>query len=180
VSLISGENAMRITAIGMAGLLCSLPCAVLAVPAELLNKSVTVSYTVTIPARGADGSNVPGVRNATRTIYISSAGRAFGRVNRRDGRQSETKEAAPGERANTLRFEGSKLVGVMPFVSGAAQMTISFQGGSSCDAAISVGRDQGKTLKWKGVNGMTYEATGPATVSNIRCSVSAGNAFAGE
>ena len=53
----------------------------------------------------------------------------------------------------------------MPFVSGAAQMSITFQGGSSCDANIAVGRDQGRPLKWKGVNGMTYEATGPATVS---------------
>ena len=169
---------MRIIAI--AGLICSLPCAAQAAPAEALNKTVTVSYTVAIPARGADGTTVPGVRNATRTIYISSAGRAFGRVSRSDRRQSETKEAAPGERGNTYRFEGSRLVGVMPFVSGAAQMSITFQGGSSCDANIAVGRDQGRPLKWKGVNGMTYEATGPATVSNIRCSVSAGNAFAGD
>ena len=146
-------------------------------PSELMNKSVSVSYTVAIPARGADGSIVPGVRNATRTYYISSAGRVFARVSRRDGRQSETKEAGPGE--NTLHFEGAKLVGVMKFISGAAQMVVTFgQGGQSCDASIIVGRDSGKTLKWKGVNGMTYEATGAPSVSNVSCSIRAGNAFA--
>lgn len=173
---------MRITAFVLIGLVGALPELAGAAPSELLNKSITVSYTVTIPARGQDGSVVPGVRNATRTIYISSAGRAFGRVSRQDGnRYSETKEAAPGERGNTLRFEGEKLVGVMPFVSGAAQMTITFgQGGQSCDANITVGRDSGKTLKWKGVNGMTYEATGTPSISNVRCAIRAGNAFAGE
>src|SRR5690348_6374065 len=122
---------MRIAPLAMIGLIGALPCQGNAAPAEVLNKTVTVSYTVAIPARGADGSTVPGVRNATRTIYISSAGRAFGRVSRQDGnRSSETKEAGPGERGNTYRFEGSRLVGVMPFVSGAAQMAITFgQGG---------------------------------------------------
>ena len=172
---------MRATTVAVIGLIGALPWPALAAPAEALNKTVTVSYTVAIPARGADGSTVPGVRNATRTIYISSAGRAFGRVSRQDGRQSETKEAAPGERGNTLHFEGSRLVGVMPFVSGAAQMAITFgQGGQSCDASITLGRDSGKTLKWKGVNGMTYEATGSPSVSNVRCSIRSGNAFAHE
>jgi len=173
---------MRITTVVLIGLVGALPRPANATPSELLNKTITVSYTVSIPARGQDGSVVPGVRNATRTIYISSAGRAFGRVSRQDGgRYSETKEAAPGERGNTLRFEGEKLVGVMSFVSGAAQMAITFgQGGQSCDASIVLGRDNGKTLKWKGVNGVTYEATGPATVSNVRCSIRSGNTFAGE
>jgi hypothetical protein len=173
---------MRIATLAVIGVAGVLPWPAGAAPSEVLNKTITVSYTVSIPARGADGSVVPGVRNATRTIYISSAGRAFGRVSRQDGnRYSETKEAAPGERGNTLRFEGSKLVGVMPFVSGAAQMAITFgQGGQSCDASITVGRDSGNTLKWKGVNGVTYEATGPAAVSKVRCSIRSGNAFAGE
>jgi hypothetical protein len=176
---------MRNAAHAVVGLVGLVPCsAYAAAPPELLNKTVTVSYTVTIPAKGADGSSVPGVRNATRTIYISSAGRAFGRVNRADGARqkiSETKEAAPGERGNTLRFDGARLVGVMPFVSGAAQMTVTFgQGGQSCDASIVIGRDNGKTLKWKGVNGVTYEATGSPSISNVRCSIRAGNAFAGE
>ena len=170
---------MRACAVAFIGLACS-PLLAAAAPAELLNKTVTVSYTITIPAKGPNGVVRTGTRNATRTIYISSAGRAFGRVSRRDARGgSETKEAAPGERGNTLRFEGSRLVGVMPFVSGAAQMSITFgAGGQSCDAAITLGRDSGKALQWKGVNGATYVAVGQPSVSNVSCSIRAGNAFA--
>jgi hypothetical protein len=117
----------------------------------------------------------------TRTIYISSAGRAFGRLVRVDGgRASETKEAAPGEPGNHLRWEGAKLIGVMPFVSGAAQMTLSFSaGGQGCNASFVVGRENGGALKWKGVNGIVYEQTGPATFSNTSCTIRSGNAFAG-
>jgi hypothetical protein len=157
----------------------AVPSLAVAAPAELMNKSITVSYTVSIPGRAQDGSPTRGARNTTRVFYISSAGRVFSRVTRQDGPLTQTKEAAPGDAANTLRFEGSRLVGVMPFVSGAAQMTVSFgQGGESCNASIVVGRDSGRTLSWKGVNGKTYEAVGPATVSNVSCSISAGNAFA--
>jgi len=152
-----------------------------AAPPELLNKTVQVRYTVTIPGRGDDGSTVPGIRNAVRTIYISSAGRAFARVERADGNRGqfqEKKEAGPGERGNTLQFQGRRLIGNMPFVAGASHMEIDFDGGgSSCTASIVVGRDAGRALRWKGVNGVTYTATGAASVSNVACSVSTGNAL---
>jgi hypothetical protein len=172
---------MRVATLAMAGIVCLASFCAEAAPAELLNKTITVSYTVTIPGRSLDGSTTSGSRAATRTIYVSSAGRVFGRVTRADGRAAETKEAAPGDRGHTLRFEGGKLVGVMPFASGAAQMTISFgSGGQTCEASIVLGREGGRALSWKGVNGKTYEATGAASVSNVSCSIRAGNAFAGE
>jgi hypothetical protein len=152
------------------------PC--YAAPASLLNKSVTVSYATTIPGKKADGSAVTGSRVSVRTIYISSAGRTFARVFRRDGKDAETKDAGPGEPSNTLNFMGDKLVGVMQFASGAAQMTISFDaGGQSCNAAIVAGRDNGKPIRWKGVDGAMRESTGPVSFSNISCSIAAGNAF---
>jgi len=150
-----------------------------AAPAELLNRTITVSYTVTIPGEAEDGTRVPGIRNTTRTIYVSTAGRIFARVTRQDGRLAATKEAAPNEPANTLRFVGSQMVGVMPFIRGASQMTISFgPGAQSCSASLVVGKDAGQALTWKGVNGRTYRAIGPASVSNVSCSVAPGNAFA--
>lgn len=156
--------------------------AIAAAPAELLNKTVTVRYTVTIPGRGDDGSTVPGIRNAVRTIYISSAGRAFARVERADGSKGqfrEKKEAGPGERGNTLQFQGRRLVGNMPFISGASHMEIDFDSsGSGCTAALVVGRDAGRTIRWRGVNGVNYTATGAASVSNVACSISAGNSLA--
>jgi hypothetical protein len=151
-----------------------------AAPAALLNKSITVSYATTIPGKKADGTPVSGSRIATRTVFISSAGRIFARVARRDGNAAETKEAGPGESGNNLRFVGDKLVGVMQFASGASQMTISFDpSGQSCSASIVAGRDSGRTIRWKGVDGTMREATGPVTFSNISCSISPGNAFGG-
>jgi len=149
-------------------------------PATLLNKSISVSYATTIPGKKADGSPVSGSRIATRTVYISSAGRIFARVARRDGNAAETKEAGPGESGNTFRFVGDKLVGVMQFASGASQMIISFDpGGQSCSASIAAGRDSGRPIRWKGVDGTMREATDPVTFSNISCSISSGNVFGG-
>ena len=151
-----------------------------AAPAALLNKSITVSYAVTIPGKKADGTPANGTRVATRTIYVSSAGRIFARVARRDGNAAETKEAGPGESSNNLHFAGDKLVGVMQFASGASQMTISFDpSGQSCSASIVAGRDSGRPLRWRGVDGTMREATGPATISNVSCSIASGNAFGG-
>ena len=53
-------------------------------------------------------------------------------------------------------------------------------GGQSCNAAIVAGRDSGRAIEWKGVNGKTYTATGPVQTSGISCSITAGNAFAGQ
>jgi hypothetical protein len=151
-----------------------------AASAALLNKSISVSYATTIPGKKADGTPVSGSRIATRTFYISSAGRIFARVARRDGNAAETKDAGPGESGNTARFVGDKLVGVTQFPSGAAQMTISFDpGGQSCSASIVAGRESGRAIRWKGVDGTMREATGPVTFSNISCSISSGNAFGG-
>ncbi len=157
------------------------PTLALAAPAELLNKTITVSYTTTIPGKSADGQAITGVRNAMRTIYISSAGRIFARVFRRDRDASATKEAGPGETGNTLRFEGNKLIGVMQFVSGAVQMVITWDAsGASCNATILAGRDNGRPIQWKGVNGKTFTATGPVQPSNVSCAIAAGNAFASQ
>ena len=68
----------------------------------------------------------------------------------------------------------------MQFASGASQMTISFDGGGqSCSAAIVAGRDSGRAIQWKGVDGAMRVATGPVTFSNVSCSISSGNAFGG-
>ena len=144
---------MRVALAAVVGSLCTFPWPVVAAPAELLNKTVTVSYAITIPARMDDGRVVSGTRSAMRT---------FARANRSDGRRGETREAAPGEAGNNFRWQGTRLVGVMPLVSGAAQMVITFgPGGQSCEASIVIGRDGGNTLKWRAVDGSTREAAGP-------------------
>ena len=169
---------MKMIRTGLCLLVASAAAPAWAAPAALLNKSITVSYATTIPGKTADGTQVTGTRQSTRTIYISSAGRIFARVARRDGRASETKDRAPGD--NSYRFVGDKLVGVMQFQSGASQMTISFDpSGQSCSASIVAGRDSGQAIRWKMVDGSVREATGAPTFSNISCSIVSGNAFGG-
>lgn len=164
-------------------------CSVLAAPAlaappEVLNKTVTSTYSVTIPARGEDGREYPdATRQGGRIIYISSAGRLFVRATRRDSSRGGSASAvymlAPGDTYNTFRFEGSKLVGTLKMISGAAQLTISFgAGGTSCQTELIVGREGGKPLRWKGASGLTFEQTGPVKVSNQACRIENGNVFA--
>lgn len=148
-----------------------------AAPQQLLNKSVTVSFSVTIPARGSDGSTQANPRGITRTFYISSQGRVFARADRRVGGRSETTERGPGE--GNMRISGNSMVGVMPLPSGASQLTVNFDPSfSSCTAQLIMGAERGKPIVYKGLDGKTYTQTGPAQVSGVSCSVRAGNAFA--
>ena len=172
---------MRLPVLTIVGVVALSSTTAVAAPSEILNKTITVSYTTTIPGKSPEGQAISGVRNSVRTVYISSAGRVFARVHRRDRDASHTKEAGPGDEANTFRFEGNKLVGVQRHVSGAAQMIITWDsGGQSCNATIQSGRDSDRPIQWKGVNGKTYTATGPVQTSNISCSIASGNAFASQ
>jgi hypothetical protein len=148
-----------------------------AAPQQLLNKSVTVSLSITIPARGSDGSTQANPRAITRTFYISGQGRVFARADRRVGGRSETTEQGPGE--GNARISGNSLVGVMTLPSGASQLTVNFDpSGSSCTAQVIMGAERGKPIVYKGLDGKTYTQTGPAQVSGVSCAVRAGNAFA--
>lgn len=148
-----------------------------AAPQQALNKSVTVSFSVTVPARGADGSTQANPRAVTRTYYISSQGRVFARAERRVGKMQDRVEKGPGE--TNMRFSGNSMVGVIVFPSGAMQITVNFDPSfSSCSARAIMGAEGGKPIVYKGLDGKTYTQTGPAQVSGVSCSVSAGNAFA--
>jgi hypothetical protein len=148
-----------------------------AAPAQLLNKTVFISFSVAVPAKGADGSTLSGARNSQRVIYISSAGRVFARASRQAGRSSETKEAGP--EATTVRIAGNSLVGVMKYPSGASQLTVSFDPSfQSCTAQILTGGESGKPIVFKGLNGVMYTATGKMQFSGISCSIKDGNALA--
>lgn len=149
-----------------------------AAPEGMLNKTVTISFTVTIPARAPDGTTQANPRAITRTIYISSQGRVFARSDRSVGKKSETSERGPGEVG--IRVSGNSLVGVLPFPSGASQLTVNFDASfSNCTAQVIIGAEPGKPIVYKGLDGKTYTQTGPKQVSSVSCSVRAGNAFAG-
>lgn len=145
------------------------------------NKTITVSMSVSVNARAEDGSTSTLPRNVQRTIYISSKGRVFSRVSRQTGRNSSTKEIAPGEGTSGAgyRLQGNRLVGVLPFASGAAQMVITFDAGfQSCSVNVIFGKQGGQAIKFKGLNGKMYTQEGAFNVSGQSCSVREGNPFA--
>lgn len=165
----------EIAVLAMAGAL--IGGAAHAAPQQALNKSVTVSFSITVPARGSDGSSQANPRAVTRTYYISSQGRVFARADRRVGKNQDRLEKGPGE--TNMRVSGNSMVGVIVFPSGAMQLTVNFDPSfSSCSARAIVGAEGGKPIVYKGLDGKTYTQTGPAQVSGVSCSVAAGNAFA--
>jgi hypothetical protein len=152
----------------------------LAAPPQLYNKTITVSSTISVNAVADDGSSVNRPRTVQRTIYISSKGRLFVRVERQSGTRSTTAERSPEETSKAFSFQGSKLVGVLKFPSGAAQMVISFDSGfSSCSTSVLFGKEGGQNIRFKGLDGKMYTQQGGFNVSNQTCSIREGNPFAG-
>lgn len=165
-------------------LAASIPASAQAAPQQLLNKTLTVNMTVTIPGKGSDGSTANMPRSIQRLIYISSAGRVFSRATRTVGRNQKQTERGPeqtaGDATGSLKFVGNRLVGLLQFKSGATMMNVDFDPSfQSCTVNVVVGRDSGKPIVWKGLNGVTYTSTGAPQVGGLSCSIQSGNALAG-
>lgn len=159
------------------------PAIAQAAPQQLLNKTLTVNMTVTIPGKGSDGSTANMPRNIQRLIYISTAGRVFSRATRTVGRNQQQAERGPeqtaGDATGSLKFVGNRLVGVLQFKSGATMMNVDFDPSfQSCTVNVIVGRDSGKPIIWKGLNGVMYTSTGAPQVGGLSCSIREGNALA--
>jgi hypothetical protein len=146
-----------------------------------MNKTVTVSFTATGNAKGADGQTKAFNTHVTRMIYISSAGRLFmrhqatSRIGSRGG-DFDPNDTRQGK--GSFQFQGNKLIGVIPYAAGARQIVVSFDGSfSSCTASIIEGHSGG-VIKRKGPNGAMYEISGGSTTAPS-CSIQSGNAFGG-
>jgi len=157
-----------------------LPASLLAAPQGMLNKTVSTAFEVSIPAKNSAGQNESTRRSMQKQWYISSAGRVFSRTARQAGRVADTREVTPGSTEGAPRVEGNTIVGTIGMISGAMRLVVSFDSTfSSCTASVIPGREGGRAITWKGMNGEIYTATGPVSVSTPSCSVQAGNAFAG-
>jgi hypothetical protein len=151
-----------------------------AAPQGMLDKTITISFEASIPARSAAGQTLTARRTVQKVMYVSSAGRVFSRTARQAGRASESKDVAPGGADGAPRIEGNTIVGTLGLGSGASRMVVSFDGAfQNCTASVIVGRESGRALTWKGIDGNVYTATGPASVSTPSCAMQPGNAFAG-
>lgn len=167
---------IRITAMAATFVLCASSFAYANAPQAALNKTVRASFSMSVPAKGSDGSTISGNRQVQRTIYVSSQGRIFNRHNDQEGRNTASKDRGPG--VANMRFSGSKLIGVAQHESGATQLVISFSSDyRSCTIDVVAGADGGKALQFKGLNGVIYTTTGKPQISGQSCSVSDGNSL---
>ncbi|MFZ5734611.1 MAG: hypothetical protein ACOY4O_17895 [Pseudomonadota bacterium] len=162
--------------------LCAATPASAQAPKQLHNKSIFTSTTISIPGRGSDGSTSDRPRSIERVIYVSSAGRVFAKVTRSVGKNQKQAERGPeqtGGGSGGLRFVGNRLTGVLQFQSGASLMNIDFDPSfQSCTVSVIMGRDSGKPIVWKGLNGVTYTSTGAPVIGGHSCSIRDGNALA--
>jgi hypothetical protein len=159
---------------------CCASAARAAVPAAAMNKTITVSFTVTGLAKDPQTQRTWNFSTAvTRIIYVSSAGRLFMRHSATQGRDAIGGDYGPGSRGNgNFSFQGTKLVGVTPFAGGARQITINFDAGfSSCTASIIEGHAAGGAIERKAPNGQMRELLSVST-SPPSCSIQSGNLFA--
>jgi hypothetical protein len=149
-----------------------------AAPPQLLNKTIHVEMSISIPAKSPDGTERVQSRRIDRNIYVSSQGRLFQKVSRQAKGGADQKEFSP-DSGGGVHFAGNKLVGVVKVISGANMLTISFDPSfQSCTADMIVGSEGDKPRVWKGLNGVTLTATGKPQVSGVSCSIRDGNAFA--
>jgi hypothetical protein len=151
-----------------------------AAPQQLLGRTVALTFGFHTPAKGADGSTNTNTRSMNYQIYVSDKGRLFVKLSARDpyGRSAAERSVAPGD-DNNWNMAGNNIVGVTSAVSGAAQITISFDASyQTCSASVLVGTERGTPYKFTGSNGVMYTATGASVISNIRCSISQGNGLA--
>src|SRR4029077_12888685 len=105
-------------------LLCTFAGAAQAAPPQLLNKSITVDFAVTVPAKTPDGTPASPGRRVHRVIYVSSQGRLFQKVSKVAKGGSMEGESAPDSGGGGVHFVGNKLVGMVQLISGANMVTI--------------------------------------------------------
>jgi len=161
------------------------PPALADAPRQLYNKTVELSWSAQLVEHGPDGKTVTPTINASRIIYVSSAGRLFTRSSRTNSKigLSKVEDHAPGASRNNegeardLRFVGNQMIGNVAFVNGAGHLTATFDSNfSSCSLALIYGRDSGG-MKRRGLNGVMY-IVDSLSVSGERCSIREGNPFA--
>ena len=161
----------------------------IATPQQLLNKTVTLSWSTQPVVRDPNGKERQTHNDIKYVIYISSLGRLFehssrsgggGRTQGGDVNLNAT-QTRMGE-ARGLRFEGNSLVAYRGYAggggSGAMRAVATFDSSySSCTLAVTHGKEAGAALKRQGYDGVVREILS-VTVTGTSCSIQDGNALA--
>jgi hypothetical protein len=161
----------------------SAPAGAAGVPAQAMDKTITISFAASGNAKSADGRVKGFSTQVSRIIYVSSAGRLFMRHRASAGSHSRGGDFDPNDARTgkgSFNFQGNKLVGIIPYDAGARQISVTFDPGfSSCTASVIEGHSSGGTIRRKGPDGVMYEISG-GTTSSPSCSIRSGNAFASQ
>jgi hypothetical protein len=158
-----------------------------AAPAQLLNKTILISWSSQVTQRAPDGSVVTPRIDAARTVYVSTAGRLFIRTSRANQKKrlASQGDLAPGDTRNkageatSMQFHGNQLVGTVAWAAGAGRLVVSFDSSfASCSMDVIYGRLDGN-LQRKGLDGVMYQIQS-IQVGSKSCSIRDGNVFAGQ
>jgi hypothetical protein len=173
--------------LALACLVSGIPGAAVAAaaPAQLLNKTIVISWGRDVTEKRGDGTIIDIHRNDTRQIYVSTAGRLFIRRTGQIRQLQRTKDVEPDamttpEGSRDVRFEGNRLVLTRSHYRGATQLTIDFGPGfTSCTMKVVSGKEGGAPIVWRGLNGMPFEVISN-TVTSSSCEIRDGNSVAGQ
>lgn len=152
-------------------------------PPAALNKTVSLSWAVSGNGKNADGAPISFTNTVALRIYVSSTGRTFLKKQVTSMRSKVSRETSkgPGESGaypGSVRFEGSKMVGVQSWSSGATQYSATFDPSfASCSLTVIDGKGAGGKISRKGPDGRMY-VIDSVSVGSPTCSVQNGNAFA--
>lgn len=159
-----------------------------ATPPQLHDKTISLSWSVSQSLKAPDGRIVNPSTSESRIIYVSSAGRLFIRSARNTAAISRSNDYAPGDRnrddrssqVSGWRFQGNQLVAMSALSgSGGSRVQVSFDPSfSSCTLSVVFGRSGGQSIRFRGIDGVNYEAIS-MSAGNPTCSIRSGNAFGG-
>ena len=150
-------------------------------PQAALDKTVTMSWTTSGTGVGPNGP-ISYSNTNIRTVYISSAGRTFLRMQVSGHWATRTGDRGPDEGSSrgSVHFEGNQLVGVETFLSGARRYTATFDSGfSSCTVNVIDAKSGSANIKRRGPDGAMYDITSASTGA-MSCAIQSGNAFGGQ
>ena len=155
-----------------------------AAPRQLLNKTITFSFTNHQTLREASGRTFQSQPSFNYIDYVSNAGRIFQRSSRSSGGQSRSGDKSPdvarkgGGEVHTNRFEGDKLVIINSYPEGAVRMVVSFDATfSTCTVEVMLAKEGGGSIKRRGLDGIIREIV-TYNITDKTCAIREGNQFA--
>lgn len=162
------------------------PAVAQTVPAGLQGKSAIVSWVENRTQKnvGEERTQTVGVPYTYR-VYFSGAGRPFARltVANQRGETASRERVGTGEGsrdggARSLQMKGNTLVATSGHGGGARRIQVNFDGGSSCNANVILGKQSGasKIIMKNIVTNKQMEILS-VTTSGASCSLQNGNVF---